>query len=98
MKINKKREQALFDVPSTRVQKPKFKILSESQATQYMTNNPIVCEKYNYSFEECVQNFNHYECKIQLQGKTLMIYNWKTNLMGNEGYIKSGASCDINEI
>ena len=67
-----------------------------------MKESPIKCKKYNYSLEECVQDFNHFESIIKLDEseKELIIQNYKLDFFtGEEKLVKSGGgSCKINEI
>ena len=50
-----------------------------NQIRYFLTNNRINCFKYNYAFEEVVQNFNSYQSFIQLSpdGTELVITNRK---------------------
>ena len=56
-----------------------YKIDEINQIRYFMMTNKINCFKYNYAFEEVVQNFNSYQSYIQLSsdGTELIITNRK---------------------
>ena len=67
-----------------------------------LIKTPIMCKKYNYSLDRCVQNFKHFEAKITLSSdqKELIILNKKYSNMkdGDDKFkwVKSSASGKIS--
>ena len=61
------------------------KLIPLQNIKHYLQEFNIECEKYNYSFDDNVQNRKHYEAKICLSkdGQSLLIYNRKLYTMPN---------------
>ena len=53
----------------------------------------VRCIKYNYCFEECVQNFNNYQCQISIDDGQLVVQNLKQN-----EWMKSNATSRFEDI
>ena len=79
--------------------------LNINQIQDHIRDKAILCKKYNYCLQECVQNFKHFECKITLSkdNHNLLIYNNKYVPTFNEedegikfNWSKSSASCKLS--
>ena len=75
----------------------KPKVLDDIKAA--IKRKPIKCKKYNYSLDDCVQNFKHFEAKITFNESLtdLLILNKKYDGR-DSSWVKSSASCPISEI
>ena len=69
------------------------------KAKHLLKSQKIECLKYNYSFGDTIQNFNHYECLIKIENDHLIVINKKPQLSANKiTERQSNASCHVNEI